>query len=68
MDLVKKHVDTVLVLGGILASVLWMNGKFNQMDKEMSGIKTDMAVLKAVLIMKDVMPKELAHADIREKK
>jgi len=54
MDWMKKHVDTVIVLGGILASVLWMNGKFNQLKKEV-------AVMKTVLIMKDILPKELAH-------
>jgi len=53
MDLLKKHVDTVVVLTGILASVLWMNGKFNSLEK-------DVAVMKAVLICKDVMPRELA--------
>lgn len=53
MDWFKKHVDTVVVLGAILGSVLWMNGKFNEIEK-------DMAVIKTVLIMKDIMPKELA--------
>jgi len=52
MDWVKKHVDTVIILGGILTSVLWMNGKFNQLEKEV-------AVVKTVLIMKDILPKEL---------
>jgi hypothetical protein len=54
MELIKKHVDTVIVLGGILASVLWMNGKFNEIEKEI-------AIMKAVMIMKNIMPAELAH-------
>lgn len=53
MDWIRKHVDTVIVLGGILSSVLWMNSKFNELDKEISIIKT-------VLIMKNIMPTELA--------
>lgn len=61
MDVVKKHVDTVIVLGGILGSVLWQNGKFNELEKEV-------VVIKTVLIMKDVMPKELAKVDIKETK
>jgi len=60
MDLIKKHVDTVIVLGGILSAVLWMNNRFNNLEKEMAELKTDMAVMKTVLIMKNVMPKELA--------
>jgi hypothetical protein len=47
-------VDTVIILGGILGSVLWMNGKFNELEKEVTVIKT-------VLFMKDILPKELAH-------
>ncbi len=58
MDWMKKHVDTVIVLGGILTSVLWMNGKFNQLEKEV-------AVIKTVLIMKDILPKELAKNDTK---
>lgn len=56
MDLLKKHVDTVIVLGAILSSMLWMNGKFNEIEK-------DIAVMKAVLVMKNIMPNELCKAD-----
>lgn len=53
MDWFKKHTDTAVILAGILSSVIWMNTKFNQIEK-------DMAVVKTVLIMKGVMPAELA--------
>jgi hypothetical protein len=53
MNILKKHVDTVVILGGILASVLWMNGKFNSLEK-------DMAVMKTVMIIKGIMPESLA--------
>lgn len=53
MDWFKKHVDTVIVLGAILSSVLWMNGKFAEIEK-------DITVIKTVLIMKNIMPVELA--------
>ena len=53
MDWMKKHVDTVIILGAFAASLLWMNGKFNKIEQ-------DMAVMKAVLIMKQIMPPELA--------
>ena len=54
MDWVKKHVDTVIVLGGILSSVLWMNSKFSELEKEI-------AIIKTVLIMKNIMPIDLAR-------
>lgn len=49
----KKHVDTVIVLGAIFSSMLWVNGKFNNLEK-------DVAVIKTVLVMKNIMPTELA--------
>ena len=57
MDLFRKHVDTVVVLGAILSSVLWMNGKFGEIEK-------DITIIKTVLIMKNIMPIELAANDI----
>ena len=54
MDLMKKHVDAVVIIGAILSSMLWMNGKFNDIEK-------DVAIIKTVLIMKNVMPAELAQ-------
>ena len=60
MEWIKKHVDTVIVLGGILTSVLWMNGKFNQIDEKFAIMEKDIAIVKTVLIMKNIMPSELA--------
>lgn len=53
MEWFKKHVDAVMVLGGILGAMVWMNGEFNE-------IKKDIAVIKAVLVMKEIMPRDLA--------
>ena len=56
MEWVKKHTDTVIILTAFATSVLWMNGKFNELEK-------DMAVIKTVMIMKNIMPSELAHKE-----
>lgn len=56
MEWVKKHTDTVIILASFASSVLWMNGKFNELEK-------DIAVMKACLIMKNIMPSELAHKE-----
>lgn len=53
MELIKKHVDTVVILSAFAASVLWMNGKFNELEK-------DITIIKTVLIMKGIMPQQLA--------
>ncbi len=71
MDWIKKHTDTIAVLGAILSSVIWMNhqfrevdNRFSRMEKEVdakfSQIEKDLAVIKTVLIMKEIMPNELA--------
>ena len=49
----KKHTDTVVVLTALFAGFLWMNSKFNELEK-------DIAVMKTVLIMQKIMPSELA--------
>lgn len=53
MDTIKKHIDTLIILGAFASCMLWMNGKFNK-------IETDLAVMKTVLIMQKIMPAELA--------
>lgn len=54
MDTLKKHVDTIFILAALASSFLWMNVKFNSLEK-------DIAVIKAVLLMKNIMPAELSH-------
>lgn len=60
MDWIKQHVDTVIVLGALITCMMWMNTRFNEIDGRFSGIDKEMAVLKTVLIMKNIMPCELA--------
>ncbi len=52
----KKHVDTVVILTAVAASVLWMSGRFSELEKEI-------AVIKTVLIMKNILPPELASKE-----
>jgi phosphosulfolactate synthase (CoM biosynthesis protein A) len=64
MDWIKKHVDTVVVLGGILTSVLWMNGKFNEIENKINELEKEIIIIKTVMIMKNIMPTELAYTTI----
>ncbi len=63
MDWIKKHVDTVIILSSFAASMLWMNGKFNEIDMKFKDLDKEIAVLKAVLIMRNIMPVELAKKE-----
>ncbi len=61
MELLKKHADAIAVIFTILSCMIWINGKFNSLE-------TDMAIMKTVLIMKNVMPPELAKCkEVKEK-
>lgn len=60
MDWMKKHVDTVMILTAFGACLLWMNGKFNEVDRQFAEVHQELAVMKTVLIMKNIMPADLA--------
>jgi hypothetical protein len=36
----KKHTDTIVILGAIASSFLWMNGKFNSIELRLNNIET----------------------------
>jgi magnesium-transporting ATPase (P-type) len=59
MDWFKRHVDTVIVLAALFSGFLWINGKFNDVDRRLVRIET-------VLIMKNIMPSGLV-AEVEEK-
>jgi hypothetical protein len=56
MEWFKKHQDAVIVLSAIIGCMLWMNGEFNDIEKDLVQIKT-------VLILKNIIPSELAHKE-----
>jgi hypothetical protein len=63
MEIIKKHVDTVIIPGAVISSVLWMNGKFNSVDVRFGQIEKDVAIIKTIMILKNIMPPELIHKD-----
>ena len=77
MEWFKKHTDTVVVLGGILSAIIWMNGKFSDVQiefnhvrkdilavkEELNDVRTEVAIVKTVLIMKGIMPDAYAYTD-----
>lgn len=57
MEWFKRHVDTLIILGGIL---LWMSGKFGEIEKELFKLDKEISVIKAVMIIKHILPPDLA--------
>jgi len=52
----KRHVDTVMILGGIVGSLIWMNGKFNDIDRRLVRIET-------IMVVKGIMNDHFASED-----
>lgn len=59
MDWFKKHADTIVILGSFALCFWTMNEKINN---RFNIIEKDLAIIKTVLILKNIMPAELAKA------
>ncbi len=62
----KKHADTLVILGTFAFAFWTLNEKMNE---RFSALEKDLAVIKTVLIMKNIMPTEIAkceHKEIKE--
>lgn len=40
MDFFKKHADTIAVIFTLFSGLIWINGKFTELEKDMDIIKT----------------------------
>jgi hypothetical protein len=66
MEWLKKHADTVVIMSAILSSFLWMTGKFSDIDKRFNDIDKRLVRIETVLVMKGIMPTELAINHAKE--
>lgn len=60
MDWFKKHSDSVATIIAVVGAIMWLNGK---MEERFNRIEKDIAIIKTVLVMKEILPKELATAE-----
>lgn len=59
MDWFKKHGDTIIILGSFALCFWHLNEKINTVEK-------DLTIIKTVLIMKNIIPDQLASTDKAE--
>lgn len=63
MDVMKKHYETLTILGGmaviLVGCCMWINGKFSEVNTRLTKIET-------VLILRGIMPAEMAVAQREE--
>ena len=62
MDWFKKHADTIVILGSFALCFWNMNEKFND---RFNSLEKDLTIIKTVLIMKNIMPPEMAKQEIK---
>lgn len=67
MEWFKKHADTIVILGSFAWCFWHLNEKVNdgfiQVNREISHIEKEVAIIKTVMIMKNIMPQELAQKE-----
>ena len=68
MDFFKKHADAIVTISVIVGSLVWMNGKFNELEKDIAKVDKEVSILRTVMIMKNIMPNELVHEDKETRK
>lgn len=56
----KDHADTAIIITAVVGATLWMNSKLNEMSGKISSIEKEVAIVKTVLLMKGILPSELA--------
>lgn len=71
MDWLKKHADTVVIMAGVLTATLWMHSALYNLEKDLGNrisalsdrvyaIEKDLAVIKAILVVKGYIPSDFA--------
>jgi hypothetical protein len=58
MEWFKQHADTLVILSSFALCFWHLNEKINSLDKEVS---KELAIIKTVLLIKNIMPSELAN-------
>ena len=57
MDWIKKHADTIVILGSFALCFWNMNEKFNE---RFNALEKDITIIKTALVIKNIMPSEMA--------
>ncbi len=74
MNWIKERYEAFMVIIGVITilgmCMGWMNSqfgkietRFNTFDTRLTAIEKDLTIIKTVLVMKGIVPNELAHHD-----
>ena len=54
MGWLKKPADTLIILGAVLLSMLWVNGKFKGLKKELAEVKKNLLTTRSTSEIKQI--------------
>ena len=56
----SKYRDIITFIISMMGAFYWLNSEFKEVNRNIMQIETELATIKTVLIMKQIMPIELA--------
>lgn len=63
----RKHIDTAAIVSVVVGAALWMNSSMNTLEMRLGNrignVEKDIAIIKTVLVMKGMLPPEMASAE-----
>jgi hypothetical protein len=59
----KKHADTLAVISIMVGGFYWMDAKIEKVNDRLTAVEKDMGIVKAVMLMKNILPPELAQKE-----
>lgn len=54
-----KHLDTIIIIGSVLACFLLMNSSVTALGREIANLQQEITVIKTILIMKNIVPQKV---------
>lgn len=62
-EFISKHIDTVIVLGGILSAFMWMNSNLKEINDKMASLDKRLTVIETVMMCNKNMPSHIGKAE-----
>ncbi len=63
MEWFKNHGDAIAIITVSITCFWTLNEKISVLERDVSNIRTEVAIIKTVMIMKNIMPSEVVHSN-----
>lgn len=57
-DWFKNHSNTLSIIGVIVGALIWINSQFGAIRNDLALLDKDIAIIKTVMVMKNIIPNE----------